>query len=104
MNFTKEDLLDFAKKYDEFQKRCEHIASIFANYDCDYKNTNHDWELDYSDEEDVVNQKIFIFNEADIYKSGELVDTVTVSFPFDFLSYTDKQIEEYASKLLEASK
>lgn len=95
--YNKEELINFAKQYDAFQKRCEHIANIFAKYDCDYKNTNHDWELDYSDEEDVASQQIFIFNEADIYVRGCL-GTVTVAFPIDLLSYTDEQIEEYASK------
>lgn len=95
MNFTKEELINFAKQYDAFQKRCKHIASIFAKYDCDYKDTNHDWELDYNDEEDVANQQIRIFNEADIFARGCWIDTVTVSFPFDILSYTDEQLEEY---------
>lgn len=49
MVYNKEELINFAKQYDVFQKRCEHIASILAKYDCDYKNPNHDWELDYSD-------------------------------------------------------
>lgn len=56
MQINKEDLINFAKQYDIFQKRCEHIANIFAKYDCDYKNTNHNWELDYRHEEDVTNQ------------------------------------------------
>ena len=98
MQINKEDLINFAKQYDVFQKRCEHIANIFAKYDCDYKNTNHDWELDYRHEEDVANQQIFIFNEADIFARGCLVNTVSLSIPFELLSYTDEQIEEYASK------
>lgn len=78
MQMNKEDLINFAKQYDTFQKRCKHIASIFAKYDCDYKNTNHDWELDYNSEEDVVNQRIFIFNEADIYARGCWIDTISL--------------------------
>ena len=95
--YDKEELTNFAKKYDAFQKRCKHIANIFAKYDCDYKNTNHDWELDYNDEEDVTSQHIFIFNEADIFARGCWIDTVNLSFPIEVLSYTDEQIEEYAS-------
>lgn len=95
INFTKEELINFAKQYDAFQKRCEHVANIFAKYDRDYKYPNHDWELDYSDKEDVANQQIHIFNEADIYESGEWIDTVTLSFPFNLLSYTDEQLKEY---------
>ena len=98
MKFIKEDIINFAKQYDTFQKRCEHVANIFAKYDCDYKYTNHDWELDYNDEEDASNQQIFISNEADIYARGCWVDTVTVSLPIEVLSYTDEQIEEYAGK------
>lgn len=98
MQINKEDLINFAKQYDAFQKRCKHIASIFAKYDCDYKNTNHNWELDYSDEKDVANQQIFIFNEADIFARDCWIGTVSLSIPFELLSYTDEQIEEYTSK------
>ena len=97
---NKEELINFAKQYGAFQKRCEYIANIFAKYDINYKDVwlNHDWELDYSDEKDVTDQHIFIFNEADIYSRGVRYETTTVSFPLDILSYTDEQIEEYASK------
>ena len=100
MNFTKEDLISFAKQYDVFQKRCKHVASIFSKYDSNYKDVwvNHDWELDYDDEKDVTDQHIFIFNETDIYSRGVRYETTTVSFPLDLLSYTDEQIEEYVSK------
>lgn len=94
MNFTREELTNFAKQYNAFQKRCEHVANILAKYDRDYKYPNHDWELDYSDKD----QQIYISNEADIYESGEWIDTVTLSFPFDLLSYSNEQIETYASK------
>lgn len=100
MNFTKEDLINFARQYNAFQKRCKYVANIFSKYDSNYKDVwvNHDWELDYDDEKDVADQQIFIFNETDIYSRGVRYGTDTVSFPFDLLSYTDEQIEEYASK------
>lgn len=101
MNFIKEELINFAKQYDAFQKRCKHIANIFAKYDSNYKDVyvNHDWELDYDDEKDVTDQQIFIFNETDVYSRGVRYETTTVSFPFELLSYTNEQLEEYASKL-----
>lgn len=101
MNFTKEGLISFTNQYDAFQKRCKHIASIFAKYDCDYKYLNNSsWILGYNDEEDVSSQQIYIFNEADIQVEDYWFGIVRLSLPIEVLSYTDEQIEEYASKQL----
>lgn len=91
---NKEEIKLFEELYEKFQKRCKQVAKIFAKYNCDYKDEyiRNDWSLDY--DKSYIN--VSAYNEAKIFCYGCDVDTVSLHFPIELLSFTDDQIEQYA--------
>ena len=93
---TTEKLDTFVEDYKEFNDTCNHLAEILFLLDSDYEVIDH-WYI-------VKNCEKWEVHGVGGYVSWGEWTECTVSFPSEFLSATDEEVQKYVDDQLEKRK